>query len=251
MKESTKEYERFKFYPGNRPIDKRNLEQLVSSISERNLLKERPIIINENNEVLDGQHRLEAAKQLQIPIFFERKEGGNYQDIIALNGAQKNWKPIDYLNLFAHGEKRESYLKFDKFMKENQLKYAEASLIIHGPFKEMDEFRRFKSGDFIYPEDEEVINSEMKKIHQVWAIIKNHGIKPFHRFRSTAFLRPLLIFIENKNVNWELFLQKIEANWYKIGTRPSTSLYLEMFCEIYNIRNQNKIFMENIGKNSI
>jgi len=116
MKMQTKNYEMFKSYPGNRPIDRANVDALVSSISERNLLEERPILINEFNEILDGQHRLEAAKLLQIPLFYEIKVGGNYQDIIYLNGTQKNWKPEDYLRLYSSGQKKNHYIRIAERM---------------------------------------------------------------------------------------------------------------------------------------
>ena len=56
-----------------------------------------------------------------------------------------------------------------------------------------------------------------------------------------------MLFLTNERMNWEVFQQKLQDSWFKIGTRPSTNLYLEMLCDVYNMRNQNKIFFEAIG----
>lgn len=249
MKNQTKNYEIFKTFPGNRPIDKGNLNSIISSISERNLIEERPILVNELMEVLDGQHRLEACKILQIPVWYEVKNGGSYQDIIYLNSSQRSWKGEDYLRLYADGQLLPDYLKLKKYMENSRLKLNIALLIVNGPIKQMGDFDLFRKGQFKFPENDKVIFDQTEKVMYVMDFIKNHNIKPFHRFHNSAFIRPLLIFLEHHQLNWEIFLQKLEANWFKIGTRPSTPLYLEMLTDIYNIRNQNKIFYESLQIN--
>lgn len=248
MKEKTKDYETFKIYPGNRPIDKTNVEQLVSSISENNLLEQRPILINENMEILDGQHRLEAAKILQVPIFYEIKIGGNHKDIVFLNSTQKNWKKIDHLRLYSEGIFNENYILLQKFMNEHNLKLEIALLLINGPIKSMNDYEKFRKGEFIFPQKMDEILSYTEKVKYFWTFIKSHNIKPLFKFTSTSFIKPLLIFLEHPNLNWDLFCQKIDQSWYKIGPRPSHALYLEMLCEIYNFRNQNKILFEGWDK---
>jgi len=197
--------------------------------------------VNEKYEVLDGQHRLEAAKSLGLDIYYFLKNNGSYKDIIDFNQHKKNWKSEDYLKLFAEGTLNNNYLKLQNFMKINNFDLAQALIILNGPIKQMREYSDFKSGAFIYPSDEAYIENLVEKVKYFWNMISSHNIKPLHRFKNTAFLKPYLIFITNPLVNWELFQQKLELSWFKIGTRPSNNLYLEMFMDIYNFRNQNKI----------
>lgn len=248
MIEETKNYEIFKFYPGNRPIDQSNLDNLILSISTKNLLPERPIVINESFYVLDGQHRLEAAKRLNLPVSFVKKEGGNFKDIILLNSNQKNWKLDDYLRLFADGEKMPEYILLKDFMNRHHLKLKESLILAIGPFKEMNDGEKFKNGEFKFSDNLDYADILADKVKWVINLISSHNIKPLHRFKNTAFIKPLVIFITNHQLNWEMLQQRMEGNWFKIGTRPSTNLYLEMFCDIYNIRNQNKIFFESMDK---
>lgn len=246
MIQTTSNYELFKFYPGNRPIDQHNLDNLIFSISEKNLLPERPIIINESFYVLDGQHRLEAAKKLNIPISYIQKSGGGFKDIILLNSNQKNWKLEDYLRLFSDGEKMSEYLLLKEFMNRHNLRLKEALLIVLGPFKDMTDGFKFKKGEFKFSGNIPFCDDLAEKVKWTVNLISSHNIKPLHRFKNTAFIKPLILIITNKQLNWEIFQQKMEASWFKIGTRPSTNLYIEMFCDIYNLRNQNKIFFESM-----
>lgn len=236
--------DKFKVFPGNRPIDKMNLQKIKSSIERNNLLQECPILINEKYEVLDGQHRLSAAKDLGLPIFYISKIGGGYEDVILMNENRRTWKNEDYLRLFAEGTKNLNYISLQNFMKVHNLKLSQALIIVNGPIKQMKEHSDFKEGKFIFPEDLEYLEDLVDKVKTFWGLCSEHGIKPLHRFKSTAFLKPFLIFITHPNVQWEIFFQKLESWWYKIGIRPSTNLYIDLFSDIYNYRNQNKIHIQ-------
>ena len=65
----TSDYSIFKKFPGNRDINPLNLRKITNSIKMHNMLDLKPIIVTESMEVTDGQHRLEAAKVLGVPIF--------------------------------------------------------------------------------------------------------------------------------------------------------------------------------------
>ena len=58
----TTDYDIFKGIVGNRKVEKKHVEMLTGAIDRNNLLNVRPIIVNEEMMVIDGQHRLEAAK---------------------------------------------------------------------------------------------------------------------------------------------------------------------------------------------
>ncbi|MEK6878376.1 MAG: ParB/Srx family N-terminal domain-containing protein, partial [Nanoarchaeota archaeon] len=68
--EKTTDYKMFKKLKGNRNIYKPHLNGLIQSIQEENLLQYNPITINSDMEIVDGQHRLEAAKILKLDIYY-------------------------------------------------------------------------------------------------------------------------------------------------------------------------------------
>ena len=60
----TTDYTRFKKTRGNRPVDEAHVAQLKKLIADKDLYD--PIRVNKNMEVIDGQHTLEARKQLDL-----------------------------------------------------------------------------------------------------------------------------------------------------------------------------------------
>jgi hypothetical protein len=73
--QKTEDYNLFKRIVGNRTINKAQVRRLYDSYSIKPwLIQYCPIIINDNNEVIDGQHRLEAIKRLKIPVYYLQVE---------------------------------------------------------------------------------------------------------------------------------------------------------------------------------
>lgn len=97
----TNDYIQFKILPGNRNLDKVHVKMLAKRIKEDNLLPYFPIIVNERMEVIDGQHRLRAAEEIKVPIYYEIKEGLNIESVRQLNTGSKNWTWLDFTRSYS------------------------------------------------------------------------------------------------------------------------------------------------------
>lgn len=97
---STKDYGKFSFVQANREINEKHVESLVQSIKRKNLLSICPVIVSEDMEVIDGQHRIEAAKILDEEIFYITSKGLDIDDILSLNNVRKPWGLMDYFNFY-------------------------------------------------------------------------------------------------------------------------------------------------------
>jgi hypothetical protein len=64
----TTDYDQFKFLESQRNVTRTSA--VLESIKQKNMLDLKPIICNKEKYVLDGQHRLLAAKQLRVPIYY-------------------------------------------------------------------------------------------------------------------------------------------------------------------------------------
>ena len=95
----TTEYAMFKFIKGNRPINYTHVGNLVNSIKEKDLAM--PIIVDQDMNVVDGQHRLKAYEILSKPVTYIVKKDFNLADIRQVNSVQKYWTPLTYMNSFA------------------------------------------------------------------------------------------------------------------------------------------------------
>ena len=82
-------YDMFKTMEGNREINSTNLNQIILSMKEKQLVI--PIIVNEKFEIIDGQHRFSACKYLNLPVYFLISNGYDIEDVIRanVNGGRK------------------------------------------------------------------------------------------------------------------------------------------------------------------
>lgn len=93
----TDNYSVFKKLRGNRKMI--NSPKLKKDLLENG--QQSPIIVNENMEVLDGQHRLKELEDLGLPVQFIIREDTSKISVISINNTQRNWKDEDYLNFYA------------------------------------------------------------------------------------------------------------------------------------------------------
>lgn len=100
--QSTRDYDKFKILDTNRDIIPRHVRSISKSIGEYgNFTKNVPIIVNENYEIIDGQHRFEACKALGEEIFFTVVPGLTWEDAVAMNRIHRTWTPFDYAKSYA------------------------------------------------------------------------------------------------------------------------------------------------------
>lgn len=111
----TTDYSSFKLIMSNREIDQNHVRKLIQSIRRKNLLAIRPLIVNEKMMLIDGQHRLHAAKEIGAEVYYIKVEGLTKSDIAVLNTAQKNWTRSDFINFYA-AEGNENYIQLAKFI---------------------------------------------------------------------------------------------------------------------------------------
>lgn len=87
----TKDYSLFSFLKGNRAIDPKQvrfLMKLMKSAGEHSLANFK-IAINNNREIIDGQHRYESAVNLGHYIYYTILGNSNIETVIGLNGNAK------------------------------------------------------------------------------------------------------------------------------------------------------------------
>lgn len=99
---NTTDYDKFVLLNANRDLNEGHVSKLVKAMEESgNLTKIQPITINERVEVIDGQHRLEACKRLNLPVYYMEFEGLNIDDATQMNLLHRNWNNLDYAKRYA------------------------------------------------------------------------------------------------------------------------------------------------------
>ena len=112
---TTKDYSIFKKLEGNRPVANRRINKIIASIQNVGYITS-PLIVNEKMEVIDGQGRLEALKQLGLPVEYIVHPGIGINECIAMNINQGNWSLKDYIESYSvRGNK--SYQRLEQLIK--------------------------------------------------------------------------------------------------------------------------------------
>jgi len=98
---STKDYNLFKKMVGNRPTQLFRVKKILKSIEKVGYITN-PIIVNDKMEIIDGQARFEALKQLNLPIDYIIVNNAGIKECISMNTYNSNWKEMDYINSYAN-----------------------------------------------------------------------------------------------------------------------------------------------------
>lgn len=96
----TMDYDQFLTLEVNRKVSGGHKNNLVQSIARHNLLAYNPIMVTKKMEVIDGQHRLAAAKELGVPISYIVVPDANLSDIHLLNVNSEAWGYRDFLRFY-------------------------------------------------------------------------------------------------------------------------------------------------------
>ena len=120
--EKTSNYQLFKWVFGNRNRNDAHIKRLINAIEEdANVIKYNPILVNENYEIIDGQHRFQAIQRLNLPVYYIKIEGLGLRNAQNLNKLSKPWTPTDYARSYAEmgNEHYQFYLELKSLYKLN------------------------------------------------------------------------------------------------------------------------------------
>jgi len=234
---STSDLSVFKILEGNRNINLANVERLVKSIEENGFLQ-MPIIVNENYEVIDGQHRLMAAKKLNSIIYYHKVNNYDLKTAITLNRNQSNWSIADYIRSYCDlGYK--DYIKLQEFSEANK----DFGLMICAELTSLDKNRHIyakrnnenadlvRKGNYKFDpiNKAEYIFNAARKIKTVIPDVM-----------IVTYLRCLNKCINNPEFNLNKFVKKATTFPDQHRKSSTTSVIMANIEHIYNFRNQGK-----------
>jgi hypothetical protein len=237
--QKTNEYGKFNILKGNRPIDRYHLKKLKESIEKDNHLNLHPIIVNQNFEVIDGQHRLEAAKQLGLDIFFIKSDSVTDEHLIHCNVNQKSFEVENYIDYFAIKERKEEYIQLKDMLKSSGLKpKALLTLILGVVSSNLLEF--LKTGKFKFPTKEEPLEV-LNFFFDFTAYVKDKRLKPYSMFTNHNFTRALRWLFKTTGFDSSLFFKKLDLRWFDLKPQRTSEDWYSLLISIYNFKNHNRI----------
>lgn len=228
----TNDYSIFKSLEGNRKVNELHVKRLKKSFEKEYLFS--PIIVNEKFEIIDGQHRFKAAKEMQLPINYTVVHGYDLKEVQTLNANSKNWNKLDYLNAYCDLG-YESYIQMRQFMRDYPdfgIAAAEMILTAKNSRGNSEHTYKFNEGSLridniklSYDNAEKIMM--FKGLHEKWS--------------SLAFISAVLQLFDHPNYDHSNMIRKIKLDPSALVpcvTAPQYKIVLE---DIFNYKSRNKV----------
>ena len=223
----TTDYDQFKRIDGNRQIKTsgQKWRLLLESIRDHGQMA--PAIVNGRNEIIDGQHRLEACRICGQPFKYVVNGGAGFNDIPEANLGDQ-WKLIDFIHAYA-SQGYVDYQMFDtlldEFIPPLNISSIRAISLVDG------EGSQFRNGTLEF-------SAETRD--KVSACIRGLLALGYHKWvkdnpRSTKAFWPAVAYCwRHPGVDVSKLIDKINQNTHRIPSTTKTLEYLNVFGEIYN-----------------
>lgn len=227
------DYKRFKTVKGNRPIRPAHVANLVRALdADATSIQYNPLIINEQWEVIDGQHRLQALEKLELPVYYLMQPGLTLDNVIALNSGKKAWSPEDFAHSWIVRGNQEyvTYLWFKDTYGINHdilLKY----LSLENPMTS----QMFKDGKLV------VVDRD----RSVQLCEDLMSLKPYYnRWNNRSFALGFWHLWSHPAYKHKRMLHKINLNQDMVEDRGTPEQYADMLSDIYNhgSRDDNRVW---------
>jgi len=232
----TYDYSIFKKLKDNREENLLHIKRLVSSFNEQHLVT--PIIVNQNMQIIDGQHRLAAAIETGKPVYYIIVNGYGINEVTRLNTNQKNWNKIDYLNMYV-SEGYKNYIELQKFMSEFPdfgIQAAERLITLKTTNTVQKRFdnkvmamKDFEEGKLVIP------NSTLSYI----LARKIMDFKPFYtNFHRGTFISSMMPLLQNKLYSHKEMIEKLKVCPIQLRNCQTVDAYRMLIEDIYNWKRQ-------------
>ena len=225
---TTTDYFLFKSIEGNRNKNLLHINRLKKSMSENYLFT--VIIVNENYEIIDGQHRFDVIKELNLKLNYIICKGYGLNEVHILNQNSKTWNADDYLTGYCNlGYK--DYLTYSEFKNKYDLGHNETMSLLSGVPNKID-IDIFYAGSF-----------KVKSLTFAQETIeKILMIEPYYKsVKRRAFIYAMMSLFKNKKFEYTEFLQKIKLQPTALQDCTNTTNYKILIEEIYNYRRREKV----------
>ena len=224
----TDNYSKFKKIHSNRSLKTGILNKIEKSMVENGLMLD-PIKVNEDWEVVDGQHRLHVSEKLGLGIYYIKVKGIGKKEMITQNSTGSMWNLRDFLGTYVK-DGNPNYIKIQKFMYEFPMFSITDSCVFLNGGKQDIKGDTFRDGMY-------VAGSLNTARELAMDVMKLKDVYPLG-YTRTVFVRTLLSTnLRNKDFTMEEFVKKskvVPNEYFQIkGDRKG---YKRMIEDIYNYK---------------
>lgn len=224
----TDEYDVFKRLAGNRELNEKHVQRLMDAMRKNDLFV--PILVNQEFEVVDGQHRLEARKRLGLPVPYYWTEGLGLTEVQNLNSTQKGWRNNDYVKAYIELG-NQNYVIYKWFRENYGTPHTPTIMLLTG--RDSRDIRHmFQSGQLVV-KDLEGAKHKAQMLSEIG--------KYFAHWKEASFIKAFLIAMNREGFSYKIFLDKLKKNPTMLRPSVSIDAYLQEIEAVYNYRAQKKV----------
>jgi len=227
----TSDYTLFRTIEGNRNINLLHLNRLRQSMLEKYLFT--IIIVNENMEIIDGQHRFTVCRELGLPVYYVICQDYGLAEVHRLNVNAKTWGPTDYLDGYIKLGFKE-YEKYKAFKEKYKFTHKANCLLLTNQSKN-ESLQDFKVGK---------LKATNLKMATYCANCINELAQYYPGAKRYTFIYALFYALKKEQFDYDHFINKVKLQPNSLVHCTNVGQYVDMIEKIYNYRNRNKISLK-------
>jgi len=242
----THNYSIFKILDKNRHLKKKNVERLVESLKIADYQAYQPLLVSKYGHILDGQHRFEACKILNLPIHFIVYPEDDYHDVIErLNCAKEKWVTKDYLHFHA-GEK--NVQKLVSLKNTHSMPTNTVYMMIQGGHSSHKTIASVFQKGLKFQVDPDLLDDFYSYINEFIDYLPL-GSNAISYFKHTPFLSAVLDYYKHEKVDNERLMEKLKMRWKNLTRSRKKNQIKKELKELYNYnaKSNKRIFLDHKG----
>ena len=241
----TENYSMFGHIGGNRNLDSSNLNKIKQSITKKHIKTNAVICIVDNSDelqplkIIDGQHRFEACKTLNMPVSYVIDDTLDMKtilnDITLLNTASKEWDVSDFMRSEAK-KGNENYILYSKVYTQYDKTFDHEALFFilnndtNRKYPKVS-YPSFKSGELLF--DQSDLNYLTKRLEDI-SLFNEYSEIGGKRYYQKALNQ----LINTRGFDQNQMLSKLKTRKSSIIKSTTVEGALRQLADIYNWKTQ-------------
>jgi hypothetical protein len=220
----TNNYQKFKFIATNRIIKESHVQKLSNSMNTHGFLNSKPITVNSNYEIIDGQHRFMAAKRLGIDVIYEIDNVDINECMVTVNTTSNTWRLNEFIEHYAK-KGLVDFIELNKFINNTDYGVSNCISIFCG-FSVTP--KHIRTG---------VMPFKNLKFNESIELIEFFRNK-LKFFKTNKFIESLIILVNRKDID-KKHIDKLKLNAYSIVECANNNQYANQYNSLLKLKIKN------------
>lgn len=234
----TRDYSAFKNITGNRDLNPAKIKRIIRDIENGlDMLRYCPIIVNEQMEIIDGQHRYFVSKKVGSNVYYViSKNELDITEIAAINSNTERWKYKDFLHCYMT-KKVDDYLTLDYFMKQYSVPIGTAIKLLQYGSINADRKNEEQTAKVLF-ESGKFKAKYLVEASELMELV--HRFKAYPKFLQRSFIQAIRDIKLAGKANMDELLEKFHTDRSPLDRCVTSKDYINALEQIYNYRKKDR-----------